>query len=238
MLQKAYNYSQSDAALNEDTRVQLRRRKQEQALMGIVDNRNRLRGETSGVDAAGNQGQQQELGDQFNQAQATRLQNSLSKEDSENLELITRRVIEGQEAAEGTMPQLLINVPLGGRLIRYRRPLQVKSNDEMWVSFKAEPLMRPRDRNSWLCVGGLFVLAFAVMSIGSCARRRCVISPRPASPPARRPRKNIPARPTAEDREDSEEPASGARLPDDEQQDAEGSAEEEGKPDESDEPAD
>ncbi len=224
-LEWAYNYSQSDVALNEDTRVNLRRLKRQQAVVGIVGNRDRLRRQTRGMGAGGKQAPQLDLGDRFNQAQAARLQSSLSKADSDNLGLITDRVIEGQEAAAGTMLQLLINVPIGGRLIRYSRPLMVKSNDDMWVSFKAEKVMRPRDQKGWLCLGGLFVLAFAVISIGSCARRRCVIRPRPA-------RNGIPARPTAEDREDIEESASGGRLPDDEQQNAEGSAEEERKPDE------
>lgn len=138
-LEWAYNYSYADPALNEDARVQLNKLMQEQAVAGLVQRRGGFRkqsGAASQVDVA------QQTDDAMNvqglDAQTvTRLQSSISKADSENLEHITNRIIEVQEAAVGSGVQLEVNMPLRGRMITFTRPLQVTPNAPLLVSFTA-----------------------------------------------------------------------------------------------------
>lgn len=143
-LEWAYNYSYADPALNEDARVQLNKLMQEQAVAGLVQRRGAFRqkaqpnaspGEPTANTAADLAAVQAEQQHGLDAQTVTRLQSSLSKADSENLENITNRIIEVQEAAAGAGIQLLINMPLRGRVLNFTRPLQVKPNAPMLVSF-------------------------------------------------------------------------------------------------------
>ena len=142
--------SGGDPALNEDMRVQLHRLTKQQALVG---SRSRLRQQVGQSDGA--QQAMPELGDQFTQAEAQRLQSSLNKADSENLEQITDRMIQVQETAAGETVQLAVNMPLRGRVLEFTRALQVKPDTEMTVSFSAAP-RRMDDRWTLAWAVGLF----------------------------------------------------------------------------------
>jgi hypothetical protein len=135
-LESAWNYSLSDQALNEDARVQLHRLNREQAMVGLIGRRDHLRqaGGTVMPGAAG-----LNLGEHFNVQQAEDLQNMLTKDDSENLETITERIIEVQEAASSGSMQLLVNLPERGQRFELRRSLQVKADAPMEVTFMAAP---------------------------------------------------------------------------------------------------
>jgi len=74
----------------------------------------------------------------FSQQQAERIESSLGQADNENLDLITRRIIQAQEAAEGSLAQLQITMPLRGQVLRFDSPLQVEPAAEMSVSFSAQ----------------------------------------------------------------------------------------------------
>ncbi|MCK5805733.1 MAG: hypothetical protein KAI66_23075, partial [Lentisphaeria bacterium] len=151
--EQAFNYSVADKSLNEDARVNLRNLLKQQAVVGLVGRRNDVRSRDNFSANAMDQGipvpQQQmkmpqmnavaQLGDNFTQEQAESLQNSLSKDDSQNLEQITDRMIKIQEAAAGVALQLMIKPPLNGRTLEFRRALQVKPDAEMNVSFQATP---------------------------------------------------------------------------------------------------
>jgi hypothetical protein len=63
----------------------------------------------------------------------------LTKDDSENLETITERIIEVQEAASSGSMQLLVNLPERGQRFELRRSLQVKADAPMEVTFMAAP---------------------------------------------------------------------------------------------------
>ena len=155
MLNTALLYSQSDSDLNEDARVQLHQLNRKQAVVGLVGRRGHLRQQSKAV------GQQpaaqqaaapaMDLGDRFSRDEAERLENSLSTADSANLELITDRMIEMQEAAAGATVQLMINMPLRGRRVEYTRPLQVKPNTPMEVSFvgKTAAMLDLKENSTW-----------------------------------------------------------------------------------------
>jgi hypothetical protein len=160
-LESAWRYSQSDQALNEDARVQLHQLNRDQAIVGLIGRRDHLRqkmadGTPAGAETA--RQQDRDLGDRFNLADAERLQNSLSKADSENLELITERMIDMQAAAAEASAQLIINMPLRGRKVEFYRDLQVKPGSPMSVSYQAKSAADDELAPSLLWAAGLFGL--------------------------------------------------------------------------------
>jgi hypothetical protein len=156
----ANSYAFNDPELNEDTRVQLHSLISQQAVVGLVDRRNQLR-QTKSEGAV--QAPEQTLGMQFDQAQADRVRNSLNRDDSANLDRIIGRLIEMQEEASQSRVQLMVNVPLRGRMIELTRALQVKPNAEMTVSFKARRELPARVKLNWLWSAGLAVILLLVI---------------------------------------------------------------------------
>lgn len=171
LLEQARTFSLSDSALNEDISVDLGNLLRQQAKVGLVGSRDRLRRQTPGASSqpavAGG-----ELGDQFNQQQAEQVESSLGQADSENLDLISRRMIEVQEAAAGSRVQLLIELPERGKMIEFTRPLLVEPDSPMEVSFDAAPLLSRRLPQGWLWTAGLFAGLAVVLYLGAFAARR------------------------------------------------------------------
>ena len=189
-LAKGYNYSRGNVALNEDIRVDLDNLVRQQAKVGLVNARGRLRRQTSGA-ADDSSGLISIDGGSisFSQQQAERIESSLGKDDIENLELITRRIIQAQEAAEGSVAQLQITMPFSGKMLRFDSPLQVEPEAEMAVSFRARRQKIRRLDPSIFYGLGLFGGLFAIGSIGSFVRCRWNLlheiltpAPRPALP--------------------------------------------------------
>jgi len=132
-LEQAFNYSQADRALNEDARVNLRQLLRQQAVVGLVNRR----GDVRQADEQGAAAQAMPAADRFTQEEAERVQSSLSKTDSENLDRITGRMLDIQEAAAAATMQLMVGPPLHGRVLAFRRALQVEKDAPMRVIFKA-----------------------------------------------------------------------------------------------------
>ena len=143
-LESAWYYSLSDPALNEDARVQLHRLTEEQAMVGLVGNRGRIRQQSG---AQQEQSQPEAIGERFDRDQARRLRNTLSKADSENLQAIINRMIESQEAATVAGVPLLVNLPIRGIPLHFSRSIQVNPNTPMWVAFDAQPPVASRVNN-------------------------------------------------------------------------------------------
>ena len=139
-LSKGYNFSRGNQALNEDIRVDLNNLLRQQVKVGLINGRDRLRQQTSGQASSPTQRPltQPAPDMSFSQQQAERIESSLGQADNENLDLITRRIIQAQEAAEGSLAQLQITMPLRGQVLRFDSPLQVEPAAEMSVSFSAQ----------------------------------------------------------------------------------------------------
>jgi hypothetical protein len=159
-LKQAFNYSVSDKSLNEDARVNLRNLMQQQAVVGLVGRRNDVNAERQTGQAKAPQ-----IAEEFTQEQADRLQSSLSKDDSDNLERITSRIIEMQEAAEGMAMQLMVKSPLYGRQIRFTRSLQVKPNSPMTVTMKASQEPGKAGANDWAAIAGLMAICIFLLVV-------------------------------------------------------------------------
>jgi len=163
-LAKGYNFSRGNMALNEDIRVDLDNLLRQQAKVGLVNARGRLRQQASGTAADQDLILVDGKSVSFSQQQAERIESSLGKADSENLELITQRIIQTQEAAEGSVAQLQITMPFCGKMLRFDSPLQVEPKAEMVVTFRARPQrIRHLDPSSWY---GLSLFA-GLLAVGS-----------------------------------------------------------------------
>jgi hypothetical protein len=185
-LQNAFNRSLSQRDLNEDARVQLNKLTKQQAVVGLVGRRDRLR--PMAGEAARAASPAGKLGDRFSQKQAERVESSLSKEDSENLDVIARRLIEQQEKAAGFRWPLRVSLAERGRIVRFDRSLQVKPGSEMWVSFEAEQVRPKREAPGWGYAAGLFVGILALVSVVGFAGAKWGAL-REALKPRERPRK-------------------------------------------------
>lgn len=135
-LEVAVNYSLNDPALNEDARVQLNKLANSQAVVGMVQTRGRLRSQMGGS-TSGQTDPPSDAAETFTQDQALKMREGLSKDDSDNLDLITRRLVQAQEEASGPSVQLVVNLPTHGRVLEFDRSLQVTPDEPMRVSFAA-----------------------------------------------------------------------------------------------------
>ncbi len=161
-LTKGYNFSIGNVSLNEDIRVDLDNLVRQQAKVGLIGARGRLRQQSGDISEAQSEAMIPFDGQRFSQQQAERITNSLGQADSENLELIARRIIQTQTAAEASVSQLQIAMPVCGRVLQFRSPLQVEPAADMAVAFTAKPRrLAGVDPNLWYGFG-----LFAFLLIG------------------------------------------------------------------------
>jgi len=173
-LAKGYNFSIGNMALNEDIRVDLDNLLQQQAKVGLVSARSRLRRQSAEATSgpAGEMIQVEGQEANFSQAQAQRIENSLGRADSQNLEMITRRIMQAQEAAEASVAQLQVTMPVCGKLLPFSSPLQVEPQTAMTVTFQAEkPALAQVDGGLAYGLGLFAGLALAGGAIGFIRRR-------------------------------------------------------------------
>ena len=177
-LTKGYNFSLGNTALNEDIRVDLDNLLRQQAKVGLVNARGRLRQQSVGasdVSPMPQDGQSGKMistdGQDFSQQQAERIESSLGQADSENLELIIRRIMQTQAAAETSVSQLHVTMPVSGQVLRFDSPLQVEPAAEMAVVFAAKPQHLARiDPSLWYGFG-LFGLLLGGSALVNWIRR-------------------------------------------------------------------
>jgi hypothetical protein len=140
-LEAAFNYSQSDVALNEDTRVQLHRLKRQQAVMGLVGARDALR----------HRGGKEELAlvpskmslSNFNMQQAEQIQNNLDINDSRNLEKISLRMLEVQRSADTAPVQLDIKLPRRGTRFEFYSSMNIDESAPLSIGFSSDQAWLP-----------------------------------------------------------------------------------------------
>ena len=169
-LAKGYNYSLGNAALNEDIRVDLENLLRQQAKAGLVNARDRFRQQANAAP---------QMDSPLVQQQVQSVENTLAQADNENLELITRRIIQTQQDAVESVAQLHISLSPYGRLLRFKSPLQVESAAAMDVRFKVQSMRWVgQGRDLWGALGcglGLILVWYgwrcgAVYGMAACNR--------------------------------------------------------------------
>ena len=138
----AMKYSQTNADLNEDARAQLRNVQRQNALVGLVKRRDDIISNHPTIDkdkkvviddAKFNKGN-------FTASYAKEVEQSLSLEESKNLTAIADRIMNQQVAAAQKIQPLLVSFPQQGKLIHFKRNLQITPEAEMKVHFKADKI--------------------------------------------------------------------------------------------------
>jgi hypothetical protein len=167
-------------ALNEDIRVDLDNLVRQQAKAGLANAIGRLR--QQGGAAPDSQARSGQLrggipvgGQGFSPQQAQRIESSLGQADSENLELITRRIIQTQAAAETAVSQIQVTMPICGQVLRFDSPLQVEPASEMAVTFTARPQHLAKVDPGLGYGFGLFVFLLVCGAAVHWIRRRWVV---------------------------------------------------------------
>ena len=151
-LSKGYNFSMGNRALNEDIRVDLNNLLQQQVKVGLVNARDALSSQAASVQSG------QRGGDfNFSAQQAQNIEGSLAQADNDNLNLITHRIIQTQQAAQGSASQLQITLPTCGQLLSFSSPLLVDPMADMTIAFSAAPKARHRADHSGVYALVIFV---------------------------------------------------------------------------------
>ena len=166
-LESAYHYSFNDVALNEDARVQLHRLNRQQAMIGLWSRRGTLRPQQAGGAVANDDDAR------YSQKEADSNLSQLDRADSDNLEKIAMSFIEAQEQAAGATVALSVHLPLRGRALEFRRPVQIEPDSPMHVTFEAETQSTGRAGGNLLAAGGLFAgVALLSLVLTRMTRRR------------------------------------------------------------------
>jgi hypothetical protein len=135
-LQEAVNYSQADADLNEDARVQYRNLVKQQVKIGLLNRRDAVRYSQNIIDEQ-QLGQMEEFKDgEYTQEYAARVERNLTSKDNDALEVVADKMIEQQTAAAGVVTAIRVSMPEHGKLIKFYRARHIEPRDELSVSFK------------------------------------------------------------------------------------------------------
>ncbi|MFO7871292.1 MAG: hypothetical protein R6V03_07670 [Kiritimatiellia bacterium] len=135
-LESAVNWSQNDLAFNEDARIQFRNLAKQQALVGLVQRRDKMRFDKN-IQQAGQVARIEDFRQgNFTAEYANRIQQSLSERDNTSLLKLSERIMDQQAAAERSAQAIKITIPTHGRKLMFRRSMQTDPEADMVVSFK------------------------------------------------------------------------------------------------------
>ena len=136
--EQALNYSQGQADLNEDARVQLRNLMKQQVKIGLMNRRDVVRYNQNIIDEEQPAAvpQQQEEVQQNAQQYLERIEQRLSEKDRNALEIVADKMIDQQAAAAGVVTAIRVAMPEHGMRLNFERPLQTDPTDPLTVSFK------------------------------------------------------------------------------------------------------
>lgn len=160
-LQEAVSYSQSDADLNEDARVQYRNLVKQQVKIGLLNRRDAVRFSQNIIDEA-QLGKMEGFQDgEYTSEYAEQMEESLSSKENAALEEVADRIIEQQAAAAGVVSAIRVTVPEHGSLIRFHRETHIDPEEELSVSFNVGTGAAGR-------ITGQVIPAAAVMAVLWC----------------------------------------------------------------------
>lgn len=179
-LEKAMYFSLGDRALNEDARVQLHRLSTDQAVVGLIGSRGRLRelegGRVPTPTAPGSAGEADSALMNLSRRDLQQVRAALSRPDGENLAIIAARFMTTQAVAGARPVPLVVEMPLRGQLLEFVRPVQAQPNTPVTVSFTAtatpEAEGRRTDWTPWFVAGVLLVLGILIQLTRSLQARR------------------------------------------------------------------
>lgn len=159
----AYNLSQSDAALNEDARVQLQNVREQQALVAIANRRNMFINEKFGSQVAAQQKEvaQEDLLNFTDQDLQSVLRGNTADE-NEALRRLAARLIDQQQAVPAKPQAIETILPQQGQTASFSRSLQVNDRAELVIEIEGKRSDSGRAGAPLLILLLLAALAFGV----------------------------------------------------------------------------
>jgi hypothetical protein len=134
-LQNAVNYSQNDMAFNEDARIQYKNLAEQQAVVGLVQRRDKMRSGRNIQDVGQLQRLQGFHKGNFTEDYAEQVQESLSDRENTSLMQLAEKIMAQQEAAETPSQAIQITMPEHGQQLKFFRLMQIEEKADMSVVF-------------------------------------------------------------------------------------------------------
>jgi len=149
--QSAYGLSQSDAAFNEDARVQLHNLKLQQALVGLNVRQAATAGDTSVLggrfrDLRG----AKELN--YTQQDAKQIIDANSAEDNTAYMRLAEKLVQQQDAAVSSAGAIRANIPDQGRVLTFKRAVAVDREADLRINLAAGPVKASSWKTSLLAL--------------------------------------------------------------------------------------
>ena len=171
--QSAFGLSTHDAAFNEDARVQLHNLKLQQALVGL-----NVRQAAAGGEATPAPGNLKELRNRkdlaYTQQEAKQIIDANTADDNAALMRLAERIIQQQDAAVVAPAAIRAAIPQQGRLLSFRRTVQVDTFADLKISIEATAKHAPssavRIATLVAVLIGLSLLAWGAKKLSSGAK--------------------------------------------------------------------
>jgi len=167
-LNNAYSLSQHDNAFNEDARVQLHNLKLQQALLGL-----NVRQGGGAVAEGGAAAKLRDLrnrkGANYTQEEAKQIIEANPSDDNASLMRLAERLVQQQDAAVANPAAIRAAIPEQGRLLTFRRSVQVDEQAEMSLHLEARAAHSASFGGKLLILLACFVL---LALVGAVSRRK------------------------------------------------------------------
>ena len=154
--QSAYGLSAHDNAFNEDARVQLHNLKLQQALVGL-----NVRQSAAGGEAAAAPGNLKELRNRkevnYTQQEAKQLIDANTADDNAALMRLAERLVQQQDAAVPNPTAISATIPQQGRLLTFRRSVQVDTWADLNIRLKVASVSTASTALRFIILGIVFV---------------------------------------------------------------------------------
>jgi hypothetical protein len=174
--QSAFGLSTHDSAFNEDARVQLHNLKLQQALVGLNVRQSAAAGEAA--PAADNLRQLRNRKDvAYTQQEAKQIIEANTADDNAALMRLAERLIQQQDAAVNAPAAIRAAIPQQGRLLTFRRTVQVDTKADLKISLLTKA-SRSAPMNLRFGIILAILIGFALLTwMASALRNRSRISP-------------------------------------------------------------
>jgi hypothetical protein len=139
--QSAFGLSKHDTAFNEDARVQLHNLKLQQALLGLNFRQSTVGGDADNAPQTATAGKLDELRNRrdnaYTQQEAKQIMEGNSAEQNDAFMRVAERLVEQQDAAVAAPAAIRASIPQQGRVLTFKRAVQVDRNAELRISIEA-----------------------------------------------------------------------------------------------------
>ncbi|MDA0323478.1 MAG: hypothetical protein O2923_12305 [Verrucomicrobia bacterium] len=121
----------------EDARVQYRNLAKQQAVVGLVQRRNKMRWDNNIQDEQQIRQMRGFQDGNYTTDYAEDIESSLSEKENDALQLVADKFMDQQAAAAGVAQAIVVSMPEQGHLLTFFRPVQINPDADMLVQFKS-----------------------------------------------------------------------------------------------------